>query len=519
MKKQFLSLLMALCLMLTLAPAAFATDSQPETITLPNGEVREIPTLNPDGAMATSLSDLEVDSDGYYIINNIADFEKVSGQEWYSNKKFRIKGDLNFAGKFSSTDEWVGAITYFFGTLEGVKGYYDGPEKGERYPVISGIPDNCCLIYGIVGGTIKNLTFKYDGQAAFITLMPVRLTTNSNYSLTLDNITTEGYVTLTGSDQSNYSPFVYSASTGGLTMSNCVNNAAISGPIYGSVFHGYYPYVGTNYVFENCVNNADVTLNYAGMFFGNSTNLETRLSAINLTIEGCKNNATIRGLQGAKYLSAPIGGTYSETSNMQRIESLLNPADTTADSTSTNASHSIEAITGTGSLISVVGTAIDAELDGDTIKITHDSEAGIANYVVSVGAYVNMWDTDVGDFNGTDRFAVTETISASGVSDDTVLSSTVKAYGFADSNFGTSSFTFINGNLVYLVQDSSETYYYDVRNDDVHYGTCKYYVSKSTTTTENGTKIPAGGSSKAAQFITVAAYDINGVMLGSVNLA
>lgn len=40
MKKRLLSLLMAMCLMATMVPAAFAADTdQPDTITLPNGEV------------------------------------------------------------------------------------------------------------------------------------------------------------------------------------------------------------------------------------------------------------------------------------------------------------------------------------------------------------------------------------------------------------------------------------------------------------------------------------------------
>lgn len=519
MKKRVLSLVMAFCLMLSLAPAAFAVDNQPETITLPNGEVREIPTLNPDEAMATSLSDLEVDNDGYYIINSVEDLWEVETADWYSNKKFRIKGDLNLKDMFSEEDEWVGAITYFFGTLEGVKGYYDGPEKDERYPIISGIPDNCCLIYGIVGGTIKNLTFEYDGDASFITMMPVRLTSTSNYSLTLDNITTEGHVTLTGSDQSNYSPFVYSASTGGLTMSNCVNNAAISGPIYGSVFHGYSPYVGTNYVFENCVNNANVTLNYAGMFFGNSTNLETRLSAINLTINGCVNNGTIQGLQGAKYLSAPIGGTYSATSEMQKVESLLNSAEATVEGASTTYPN-VQTITGKGKLVpDSEGAGFSATLNGSDIEITLTNQtSGIAKFVVSVSAYVNMWDVNVGTsggFNGTDRVSVTQEIPISELENNAVTAG-IKAYGFADSNYGNDAEEYMVDDYVELRSGTDGKYYYPVDNDTSYYnGTIYYYVSKEL----NDTGSPAGNGAKAPQFITVAAYNSEGTMLGVINLA
>lgn len=54
MKKRILPLLMALCLTLSLVPMALAAEDQPDTITLPNGEVREIPTL--EEAMNTAAA-------------------------------------------------------------------------------------------------------------------------------------------------------------------------------------------------------------------------------------------------------------------------------------------------------------------------------------------------------------------------------------------------------------------------------------------------------------------------------
>lgn len=499
MKKRMLSLLMALCLMLTLVPAAFAVDNQPDTITLPNGEVREIPTLDP----ITTSYVLARSTDNAVEINNINDLQAVAATDWYSNRTFIIKNDLNLSSLYEGKGEWSGFITYFLGNLVGEK------KANGEYPVISGIPNNCCLIYGIIGGTIENLTFQYDGQAAFITMMPVRLNSTTDYSLTLRNVTTEGYVTLTGSDQSNYSPFVYCSSTGGLAMYNCTNNAVISGPIYGSVFHGYYPMVGSSYVFDNCVNEKNVTLNYAGMFFGNSTNLESRLSEISLTIKDCKNNATIRGTQGAKYLSAPIGGSYTDTSEMQKVESLLNPAEISVVG-AVMTYHNIEAITGSGCLIPT-SESVDfgAELDGEDIKITHSD--GVASYSVAVGAYVNMWNVELNKFDGTDRVSVTETIDATNVSNGATLTATLKAYGFADSNFGEEDFNV----LTYAVRyGDDEKSYYAVNNNVLYYdSTIRHYVSNVVG--DNG---PVGEGSKEAQFITVSAYDSTGTLIGFVSL-
>ncbi|MFQ9409745.1 MAG: hypothetical protein ACLR1T_00075 [Evtepia gabavorous] len=67
-----MSLLMAMCLMATMVPAAFAADTdQPDTITLPNGEVREIPTVEFPDAPATLA---EIDSSEVVTIDSVSKF-------------------------------------------------------------------------------------------------------------------------------------------------------------------------------------------------------------------------------------------------------------------------------------------------------------------------------------------------------------------------------------------------------------------------------------------------------------
>lgn len=60
MKKKILSLLTALCLMLSLVPAALAVEEGPDVLTLPNGDTYEIPDLELAGAEDLTPADLAV---------------------------------------------------------------------------------------------------------------------------------------------------------------------------------------------------------------------------------------------------------------------------------------------------------------------------------------------------------------------------------------------------------------------------------------------------------------------------
>ena len=152
MKKRLLSLLMAMCLMATMVPVAFAAETdQPDTITLPNGEVREIPTVEFPDAPETLA---EIDSSEVVEIDSIKTFDGIPTTDWYSGKTFKITTDLDLADSTKTVEEWGGFIKYFYGNMIGEKA--DGTT-----PVISGIPNNRGFIYGIVGGTIENLTFHH----------------------------------------------------------------------------------------------------------------------------------------------------------------------------------------------------------------------------------------------------------------------------------------------------------------------------------------------------------------------
>ena len=502
MKKRALSLLMAFCLMLTLAPAAFATESEADTITLPNGEVREILSLEDIASEPMALA--ETDSTGLQVengvirITSVADFVELS-----QNQDLCLSGydlELDVEGKVLdlssvSCTEWDGYLHYFYGDING------------NNHVIKGLKDNRGLVYGYFGGTVKDLTFELDGAAAFLLFMP----TSNTDRIYMDNIKTEGFVTLTGADQSNYSPFIFCSGYGGLTMTNCVNNAEISGDIYGSIFYGYYPLYTTEhgeqitYVFDGCVNNANVVMRNASMFFGNPSTINSKLSAgtLDVTIENCENNAVIRGTVSSHYFAPSLNSAEYSSSDAELIameESLTEADEVTGKAPVTVPEN--------------CGLAVGNALENFTYSINEEnqitfnapeSEIAIAKYVVSVGSYVKWWDTVAQKFDGSgDRYTVSQEITATSADSYT---SALKVLGFADSDFGNAG-TRVNG--LRTRTDGTNTYYQIIKYSDTNLYLGRYQRYATNAVDENG--LPGGGCVEP-QFITVAALDSNGAVI------
>ncbi len=503
MKKRMLSMLMAFCLLLSLAPAAFAVDNQSDTITLPNGEVRDIPDfdayLEELAAQPTTLDaeSLAPDENGVYHITDEDDFSKMPKSAWYSGATIMIEGNLDLTNTAISTpSEWSGYIQYFNATLVG------NMANGTR-PVISGIANNRSFIYAAIGGTIQGIDFDHGTNAAFISFMPANSSAAS--VLTLKDITVTGNITLTSSAQSNYSPFVYTGSIKGLSMENCLNKASITGPIYGSVFHGYYAYVyGTNtpvYSFVNCTNDGEVTLQYAGLFFGNSSSMETNLSKITLTISGCANTKTLRGTTGAKFLAAPVG-TYGTT--MNTVENAL---------MGTGTYTGVSAVTGNNPCYgnTLTGFALTQGENSSLIIHRPTNEDSVAYYVLSIGVYTNIcYSTDEGCvFDGsTSRVLITETIQKTNMSAGT-HTAVLKAYGFADNALNDEEEEELGGYPVTTV--GSDVYYL---LDNIYSFAEGQYIS--TQLGDDGQ--PLANGTKAADIVSVSAYSSNGALLDSAVL-
>lgn len=503
MKKRVLSLLTALCLMLSLAPAAFAADRQPDTITLPNGEVREIPTLE-DVANTPSTAKLSAiaESNGLTATNNVItitsadDLVKLNGLQDLCLSNCTI--ELNTPTKVLDLSnincpEWDGYLHYFYGNING---------NGHT---IKGFKNNCAFIYAFFGGVIKDLTLEFDGNAGQLVFMP-----STNPVLTeLNHIKTTGYVNLTGSDQSNYSPFIYCSGTGGLRMVDCTNEAEISGDIYGGIFYGYYPLYtdGITYEFTRCVNNKNVVMRNAAMFFGNPSTVNDKLAnnTLSLKISECENNAIIRGTVSAHYLAPSLNSVDHPASSTALIAKEAEIMANSGNKLPAAPSETLPCGLQVGNALTGFTYTIGED---KTITFTTPSNAEIEKYVVSVSSYVCWWNTKENRFDGAgDRATVSQYIDANG---STTYTADLKYYGFADDDYGEAG----DDICEYWTQtDGTNTYYTIKKYDETRPETMpqeKYQVYATRNLNADG---KPGNGCVDPQFVTVAAVKTDGTII------
>lgn len=476
MKKRALSLLMALCLMLTLAPAAFAAEQEtPEQIYF-HGEWVDIPVIDPP---LMALSDDETSN--VIEVRTQKQFEDITPSQWLSGATIKLYCDINLA-EMEQPDEWGGYITYFDANLIGVS-------DGDTKPVIYGFANNTALFYGMVHGTISNITLDFDGAAGQLGFMPCVYSASvpdSYYSITIDGVDTTGYVNLTEADQSNYSPFIYAANKGDLIMKDCVNAAAITGDIYGAIFHGYYALNTTgSYTFENCRNEGVVTMRNAAMFFGNPSTMNAKLeSGLEVNIINCVNNGIISGTISQHYFVPS-----------------LNSADYSASDTALTAKEASLNITGTGSLISAQTNGLSGNVaDDGTITFFYTGTGNPTEFIVSVSSYVNMWDPTRKIFDGTARYSVSESISPV---EGNSYTATLKYLGVADSGFG--NFGEDIGDYYTREADDGTVYYEIYKASDI--SGYEGYIPYASNTIVDGN--PVNNSCHAPSFATVTAVRTN----------
>lgn len=331
MKKRLLSLLMAMCLMATMVPAAFAADEEngrPIPDELPivyDVEEDELSTVaEPPYAGSGTQSDP-------YIVDivTINDFRAFRAwcEEYRANRYFKVtlKDNLDLSS-LPKPAQWKGYLNFFMGT-------FDGNGK-----TISGIPEDCYLFYQIHNATIGNFTLDLNGEAGTLMYYTFRIGkadgsiewgTDKLHDINVvstDKDEKSATVQLVGNGQANYAPFMFAAGPY-FTMDSCNNYANIEGDTYAAVFSGYYPLPASGYPsdsyfeFIDCENHGDVTLRYAGLFFGNPTGLrEDR----HISFDGVKNYGEIRGYESAHFFCSDAGakdyftgsGYFSETENM-----------------------------------------------------------------------------------------------------------------------------------------------------------------------------------------------------------
>lgn len=502
MKKRFLSLLMAFCLMLSLAPAAFAAEGTPATITRPDGQVITIPNVadyeNELGSQPMTINSaaLQPDANGVYHITSTDDFKNVPASEWSQNKTFELECDLNLS-QVSQPDEWGGYIRFFKGTFNG---------NGHK---IYNFANNTYFIYAMIGGSINDLTIQLNGPAGALIFAPGSdgtppVKTNLNY------IKATGSVNLSSADQSNYSPFIYACGPGGLKMFHCTNQAEINGNIYGGIFYGYYPiYVNYNsqpvkYEFDYCCNKADVTMKYASMFFGNPTSIENKLTdgSLDVTITNCSNTGEIRGTVSSHYFAPSLEGTTLSGKVLEKENAIQ------AETTNTLPAEKLT--------IGEEPAGFTYSVNADrSISITSPSNlSNVSYYVVSVSSYCYMYSYDESlptdkKYNGTDRYSVTERIDAQ---DLETYGVTLKYQGIADGTYGESGTSIIcynkEGNLeTYLTRVADGVTYYTLPLlTDLVDGKYQRYAHMENDIPVPGTNVP--------YFLDVSAFDVDGNVLG-----
>lgn len=300
MKKKFWALMLAICMMITAMPTmAFAAEDtprpEPEILVVSEDDIPMAPML-----MSEARPEGSGTQNDPFLIYDVDDFSYFMG--YFSNYQgeiyVKLMADINISSVVSSVPQWGACWKYFHGVL-------DGNDK-----TITGLPTDRFLIYGWVGGTIKNLTLDLDGEAGTLVYCPVSLSSGGailQLPTTLYNISVisdEPIVLTDANGQANYAPFIYSSGPY-FTMENCKNYADISGSTYASVFYGYYPLSNPlpddhYFKFINCENHGDITYQYAGLIFGNPTGLFYK----NYTLEGIKNYGELRGTQTAHFFSS-----------------------------------------------------------------------------------------------------------------------------------------------------------------------------------------------------------------------
>ena len=420
MKKRLLSLLMAMCLMATMVPAAFAADEEngrpiPDELPIVNEadmvQSEEIPVpLSADWSGTGTKDDpyLIYTADGFVTVANM--FNNYIGEKY-----IRLENSIDLSGK--TVQEWSGFIKWF-------EGDFDGNGK-----TISNIPENCYLIYSTHNATIHDLTLDLGGQAGTLIYYSFRVKmTDGTIEWghdTLSNITVKSAtpVKLTDNSQANYAPFLYSSSPY-FTMQDCTNYADIIGNTYASAFYGYYPLPldlnaypnDAEITFDNCVNHGNINLRYAGLFFGNPTGL---CQERNIAFKDCVNYGEIRGAESAHFFSSDAGANdyFTGTGYFSEMEDKLDPKDgssspmrqTCEDATCTHKGEHGNLCVGTD----IPGLGVEVVTDDKGVQ--RDKVVGADSqydYTITAYYYVNMflWDENTDELihDGTARVSITD---------------------------------------------------------------------------------------------------------------
>ena len=536
MKKRLLSMLMAMCLMATMVPAAFAADEE-------NGRPipDELPIVYEEDAVTPASEALAAEYPGsgtkddpkVYIIDRPEVFEDLMQScAAYNNGRYydvKLAMDLDLS-QFTAPAEWKAYLTFFMGTFDG-GGF-----------TISGIPENCFLFYQIHNATIGNFTLDLNGEAGTLMYYTFRIGkadgsiewgTDKLHDINVvstDKDEKSATVELVGNGQANYAPFMFAAGPY-FTMDSCNNYANINGNTYAAVFSGYYPLPASGYPsdsyfkFIDCENHGNVTLRYAGLFFGNPTGLRADR---NITFEGVKNHGAIRGTETAHFFSSDAGANdyFVGTGYFNTQENELDPKDSITGEPLSNSpmrlacddekcpNHDTKGTISAENELKDLGVEVVSAEDGTKYYRVQNANSNYT-YKITAYHYVSIFLEQNGELvpDGTDRVSITEDVTAT---NDYTTTDIKDAY-LHDGTLQDGTYPSEYSDGIEDVDEKDCLYFCNVDVNNVDYG---YWVdSKQQTVSGHHMYISSDRNpTKVMWDVYVSAYDTSGKLVATADL-
>lgn len=507
MRKKALSLLTAACLTISLAPAAFASEAD-----VPR-EPTEVPTVSVDDMVDTAELPSAINAgSGYsgtgtaddpYVVTSAQGLADLAGlfDQYIGERYIEFDAELiDLSDAQIEWKEWTGLFNYFHGSVDG------------NGCVITGVPDNCYLFYLWHDGVIQDLTFDLGGNAATLVYMNFNVQdsdgTIDRGRTELNNVkvvsTKDGEnepVVLTGNDQANYAPFVFSTSPY-FTMDGCTNYADISGNTYASAFYGYYPLPLDGYPEDadvqitNCANHGNISLRYAGLIFGNPSGMgEDR----NVTITDFTNYGDVYGTETAHYFCSDAGSTsLYDSGYFAEMEQDIAGDNMKQTCTENRCPH----VGSTGNLRvgeGLEGLALSLNDDKTFSVVEPANSDAVAYYVVTTYAYVNMIHANTNVWEGTNRVSYSETLSG-----DSLTTRNIMNLELRDGQRPSGRFTLLDGTQgLYISKSGNNACYWMDNKVQVEPGYV-HYINKDM---EPGS---------TAMTVYVSAYNADGALLDTV---
>ncbi len=313
MQKKLFGILLALCMLLSLCFAISAAEVT---------HVTEVP-------------------EGYTGISDEAGLQTLMDDEGLSGK-YILMSDITLTT--ATTQSPIGTVDAPF------TGIFDGNNYSISGINIVGSAQNAGFFGVVKGATIKNLTV--TGTVTNTTSYAGGLIGRSAGSVTISDVTSNITVTNTkGAGDAGFIGYAdVSAADVAVTITNCVNNAAITGTRWVAGFIGYITGAGANssVTLTNCINNGTIKSTQTGSTAGDAGIAGGLLGYVRptgaksaLTVRDCTNNGGVSalhhvgGMIGYLYAMATTGD-YTEGDSYSVSELEVTRCKNTGNLTATN---------------------------------------------------------------------------------------------------------------------------------------------------------------------------------------